>query len=112
MYVRLGVSQKRVIVGKFPQEYLFLTGGWYPIQTISDAGAVRLGDSCIYSHHSGLIICKSGRIYFEAVEREAWLRQLVQGYGGYICRDDSENRLAGRVTGNPAEPTGLQALAE
>ena len=57
--------------------------------------------------HSGLIICKSGRIYFEAVEREAWLRQLVQGYGGYICRDDSENRLAGRVTGNPAEPTGL-----
>ncbi len=48
MYVRLGVSQKRVIVGKFPQEYLFLTGGWYPIQTISDAGAVRLGDSCIY----------------------------------------------------------------
>jgi hypothetical protein len=75
MDVRLGVSQNCVIIGKLPQEYLFLTGGWYPriqeISAISDAGAVRPGLSSIYRAPFGVNYLQSGRIYFEAVRGEA-----------------------------------------
>ena len=43
------VSQNRVIICKFPQKYLFLTGGSTFLQAISDArGLSRLGLFCIY----------------------------------------------------------------
>ena len=44
MYVRLGVSQKRVIIGKFPQEiFIFLTRGVPLSKRSRMAGVFRPG---------------------------------------------------------------------
>ena len=69
--VLLGVSQKRVIICKFPQKYLFLTGGWYfSPSDLGCPGSTGLGLSCIYRALVGVNYLQSGRIYFEVLECE------------------------------------------
>jgi len=75
----VGVSQKRVIIGKFPQKYLFWPGGSTPLQAISDARASGVGLSCIYRAPFGANNLQSGRIYFE-VQRWEGGNGVMQGH--------------------------------
>jgi hypothetical protein len=109
MYVRLGVSQNCVIIGKLPQVYLFLTGGWYPriqeISAISDAGAVRPGLSSIYRAPFGVNYLQSGRIYFEAVRGEA-LRPF--GAAGFQVYGSCKQQLQSSMERCPTETMKMQ----
>ncbi len=110
MYVRLGVSQNCVIIGKLPQEYLFLTGGWYPriqeISAISDAGAVRPGLSYIYRAPFGVNYLQSGRIYFEAVRGEALRPFGAAGFQVYgSCKQQLQSSMERCPTRNHENAT-------
>jgi len=62
------------MICKFPQKYLFLTGGSsFPFETIPDV-IFELWLSCIYRALIGVNYLQIGKIYFEAVQRDVCCR--------------------------------------
>jgi len=59
-------------------EIFILTGGYSfsPLGLGWPRGFVGLGFPVFIVRHSGLIICKTGRVYFEGVQRKVWMSSV------------------------------------
>ena len=59
-------------------EIFILTGGSVFFPSVSDGpeDLSALGFAVFIVRHSGLIICKTGRVYFEGVQRKVWMSSV------------------------------------